>query len=449
MEVKESMYATDCESFKLGDIAEVVNSGESYPNYGIWADRYSIDNFVSYSPVKNGMRGKITHIGPELLPSGGKTILAVLVKNRTILISTLGVKCINPKDKSKNCLIGKIFETTCNTKIRRVVTAKEDDGKYRLEPIDSRDNVICRTAQYLLSCRFKELPSNKKPLTDLDLWAEYFDSDKTYTRKGAVFKIVVSKSNFYTKKFITIANDHEGSQYNQRQIVQYVKEGIWKPYYDGTELLGKKIRNISNGRIADVTKVTSGVSVTYKWEGVYNDFTRPLEKMQELFDSDKWEIIKPTSNCFNEHTDTKTRLNSQTTECLIENKHLKTAKPLQNLKENRQWQHYNAHIENYSTQLEEETVMSYESTFTTTVKTKPYQVIPAYAVFYGKKVKDMDESDLFSTLKIIENEQKTLESLNTGDDCDRVTKQLKVLKQARKHVYAALDSLPSENDNES
>lgn len=332
-----------------------------------------------------------------------------------------------------------------------------------------------------------------------------FDFDKTYTRNGATFKIIASTSDktLYVKKFINKADDHEGSYYTEKQINKYVKDGRWKNYSDGTELLGKKIRNIDNGSVADVIKVVPGVSVTYEWENRGNKYTRHLKEMFDLLDSSSWEILKP-STAINTPIGTTVKMYKETPDCLIENKHSKTATkvvhglifetsaknpliitiidsitcrisdmegkesskwiiskvqemfdkgkwtaiPLQNLKENKQWQHYNAQTENYTTQPEEETIMSNKVSFTTTVATKPYQVIPACAVFYNQKVKDMDESDLFRTLKLIESEQKTLEDLNTGDDCDRITKQLKVLKEARKHVYTALDSLPKDGDDE-
>ncbi len=98
------------------------------------------------------------------------------------------------------------------------------------------------------------------------------------------------------------------------------------------------------------------------------------------------------------------------------------------------------------TQPKEENTMKNNFTFTTTVKAKPYQVLPATAVFYDQKVEDMDEADLCLALKKIDSEQQVLKELETGDACKRVNKQIKTLEEARKHVITALDNLPDEDD---
>ena len=115
-----------------------------------------------------------------------------------------------------------------------------------------------------------------------------------------------------------------------------------------------------------------------------------------------------------------------------------------------QWQSYNAQTETYSTQPEEETIMSNKIILAVEVSsTAAFATVPAFDVIYGQKVSEMEEQDLFNALKMIDSELEVLKDLGTGKASKRVTAKTAKLKEAKEQVILAIDALPEEGEDES
>jgi hypothetical protein len=115
-------------------------------------------------------------------------------------------------------------------------------------------------------------------------------------------------------------------------------------------------------------------------------------------------------------------------------------------------QSYNPQTETYSTKQKENTM---ENATNNTLPPKTHQTIAvqvpvsAYAettviTMYGHEVDTKNESELFSLLARIEDEQAVLKNINKTAKSTRVTTKIAALGSARNKVVAMIDALPEE-----
>lgn len=119
--------------------------------------------------------------------------------------------------------------------------------------------------------------------------------------------------------------------------------------------------------------------------------------------------------------------------------------PPLNLGKNLQHQMYNAAIESYTTQPEEEIIMNKKQSITIKVSDAPFAIVPEFSTIYGTPADEMSEEQLLEALQHVDMEKRNLEDLKTGTESSRITSKLKVLSDARSNIIKALDALPEDD----
>lgn len=349
-------------------------------------------------------------------------------------------------------MIGSIFRTSCGM-FWKVEKYESSDRSYLLA--DARDNThtkILRSIEHIL-----------KNFTEVDVGADLVGRKVTrggkcvYTFAGYNFetgnmKIAWSSGsdNFYTPEYCRkklrdtwkFVDEYEDSH----SIPETVKVILDSRRISADKMTQRAYNHFSSNGMNhhDLMNISDSVVGEYL-EEIGNTKFKPhqiRQKIQNLIinksskggsrEEEQQKVVDGTKL----HTEFDTNIDMKTihgSEILI-----------QDLEKSAQWQFYNALTGNYSTQPEEENIMSDKTSISIEVSTAAFATVESFDTVYGRPVSTLNEKHLFDALKMVDSDIAALKDLNTGTASSRITAKMKSLEDARASIIKAIDALPED-----
>jgi hypothetical protein len=377
--------------FSVNDAVKIIESGNTYPRYSDWAERYDLKNFKMYKSLSNNDICKII-VAEKHLTDPGSNLYGVLHEGNHYIVG----------EKS----------------IEKIVVSQEDTG----EDLVGREFHRGGTSLYTFNYVTFDQKSNKLNFSSKN-GCHPACADVDYCRKKL-------KNGDWTLKEIEKPRQNMKLE-AERVNNHYIAEGFYK------FLLSR------NWSVQAIAKLSDDVAERYLSD---NNFkcTKPhqLRQLVQNILAKKQRSLIPSDAVFNgtiTHQKIEDNLNIiddrfKDPKIIISNQELEKAIL--------QHKTYTSITKPYTTNKEENT-MKPENEITITVPTTPYAETTVITM-YGQEIKDDSEETLFQLLSQIESDQLELKRVNKTAKSSRVTAKIAALGSARNKVVAMIDALPAE-----